>query len=77
MANVANSKHTGPSSKDAVSGGNKFPVKTKVGDAPRGAGTPMSNGSEEARRKIMGLRVKSEGFSTNVEGAFKGQKAPR
>ena len=25
MANVANTKHTGPASKDAISGGKKFP----------------------------------------------------
>lgn len=34
MANVANTKATGPASKDAVSGGKKFPVNEQTGAAP-------------------------------------------
>lgn len=74
MANVANTKATGPASKDAVSGGSKFPLE-RQGDI--GGGWTMGTSSEEARSKIMGMRVSSEGFSTNVEGGLRQRKAPK
>ena len=43
MANVANTPNTGPASKDAVSGGKKFPVKEATGSIPRGNGFAASN----------------------------------
>lgn len=75
MANVANTKNTGPASKDAVSGGTKFPVKETIGSI--GGGWTLGTGSEEARRSIMGMRIKSDGFSTNVESGLKQNKAPK
>ena len=74
MANVANSKHTGPASKDTVSGGKQFPLGQKDSI---GGGYTLGTSSDEAHRAIMGLRVKSEGFSTNVEAGLKGNKAPK
>ena len=50
MANVANSKHTGPASKDAVSGGKTFP---KVGSAQKGSGgLDMGNTSDGAHMAV-------------------------
>lgn len=72
MANVANTKATGPVSKDAVSGGTTFSPRLR---APQGAMKSMNNSSEEARRTIMGLRVASTGFSGSVESAM--TKAPK
>lgn len=60
MANVANTKNTGPASKDAVSGGKKFPLD-KQGDI--GGGYTLGTGSEEAHRTIMGMRIASTGFT--------------
>lgn len=75
MANVANSKATGPTSKDAVSGGKQFPVG---GASPRGKGlSPMTNSSEDARRAIMGLSVSANGFGPVSESSFTKNRAPR
>ena len=74
MANVAGSAATGPVSKDAVSGGKKFPLKKQDST---GGSYSLSNSSEEARRTIMSMRVQSTGFNGGVESAIKGQKAPR
>lgn len=74
MANVANTSATGPSSKDTVSGGKMLSSATRKssegGNFPKAAGAVT-----EANFKK--LRVQSTGFSTNVESALKGQKAPR
>lgn len=67
MANVANSKATGPTSPDAVSGGTTFTPKVKASVGSLGN---FTNSSEEARRSIMGLRFPSTGFGTNVEAAM-------
>lgn len=72
MANVANTKSTGPVSKDVVSGGTTFKPRLRVSQTPMKA---LTNSSEEARRTIMGLRVASTGFSGSVESAM--TKAPR
>lgn len=72
MANVANTKSTGPVSKDAVSGSNTFKPKLSV---PQTAMKELTNRSEDARRTIMGLRIASTGFSGSVERAM--TKAPK
>lgn len=77
MANVANTKATGPASKDAVSGGKKFPVKESTGAAPRGNGFDMSNTSEGARAKIMGMRYNPDGQHTVTEKDFTGKRIMR
>ncbi len=76
MANVANSKHTGPASKDAVSGGKTFP---KVGSAQKGSGgLDMGNTSDGAHRAIMGLRYNnSGGFGSVSESSFTSPKAAK
>lgn len=61
MANVANTKHTDPASKDAISGGKKFP---NSGTAPRGKGTPMDNTSSDAQRRIMSMRIQPGGLTS-------------
>ncbi len=60
MANVANTKNTGPTSKDAVSGGTKLAIKETVGSI--GGMTTLGTSSEEAHRIIMGMRVQSTDF---------------
>lgn len=77
MANVANTKATGPASKDAVSGGKKFPVNEQTGAAPRGNGFDMSNTSDGARAKIMALRYKPEGQRSVAESDFTGKRIMR
>lgn len=72
MANVAGTKATGPVSKNAVSGGKTFTPSPKFTDTNM---PKLTNTSEEARRKIMGLRMQSTGFGTNIEGTL--TKAPR
>ena len=73
MANVANTKNTGPTSDRAVSGGTTFPIKEKVGPGTGGNWT-LSTGSEEARRTIMGMRVQSTDFaSRDAQAALKGK----
>lgn len=72
MANVANTKATGPASKDAVSGGKTFVPRFRAQTGPT---KDMNNSSEAARKTIMGMRMTSTGFGTDVEGAFK--RAPK
>lgn len=72
MANVAGTKATGPVSKDTVSGGKTFTPKLRAASATPKA---LSNSSEEARRTIMGMRVASTGFESNVEHVM--TKAPK
>lgn len=67
MANVANTKATGPASKDAVSGGSTFTPRFKAQTGPI---KELSNSSEDARRTIMGLRVASIGFGNDPGSAF-------
>lgn len=70
MANVANTKATGPVSKDVVSGGKTFTPKLSVPGSPNGLGGMANNGFEEARRKIMSLRAASSGLNSNVESVL-------
>lgn len=75
MANVANSKDTGPTSKNAVSGGTKLPIQEKFGSAIDN-GWEMGNSSEEARKTIMGMRVQSTDFaSRDAQATLKGKKS--
>lgn len=77
MANVANTKATGPAAKDAVSGGKKFPLK-RGGSTPRGNGFDMGNSSDGAHRTIMGMKFRpSGGFGSVSEKTFTGMKAPK
>lgn len=69
MANVANTKSTGPVSKDVVSGGKTFTPKLTVAGSSNGLGG-MSNNLEGARSKIMSLRVSSTGLNSNVESVL-------
>lgn len=71
---MANRKETGPVSKNTVSGGKQFPLLDKETTLERGNGFNLGTGSEDARRQIMGLTMKSEGFSSNIEGAIKNTK---
>lgn len=69
MANVANTKNTGPASKDAVSGGTKFPIKDKQGSI--GGMPALGTSSDEAQRTIMGMRMQSTDFaSRDAQGAL-------
>lgn len=69
MANVANTKNTGPTSKDAVSGGTKFPLKEKAGSI--GGMPALGTSSEEAHRTIMGMRMQSTDYaSRDAQGAL-------
>lgn len=63
---------TGPIGKGAHAGGETFQPKLK---APAGSLPSMNNSSEQARSKIMSLRVASTGFGANVKGAL--TKAPK
>lgn len=65
--------HTGPASKDTVSGGTKFPLKNERQDNPN-----ISNwgtGSDNIRSKIMSTRASQQGQSPAVESGIKGVKA--
>lgn len=77
MANVANTKATGPASKDTVSGGKKFPVKESTGAAPRGNGFDMGNTSDGARSKIMSMRYNPDGQHSVTESDFTGKRIMR
>lgn len=75
MANVANTKNTGPAAKNTVSGGKKFPMN---GSAPRGNGFQMGNTSDGVHKTILGLKYKNgDGFGTVSEKTFTGAKAPK
>lgn len=67
MANVANTKATGPASKDTVSGGKTFTPRFKAQTGPT---KEMSNDSEAARRTIMGMRIASTDFGNDPGAAF-------
>lgn len=67
MADVANTKSTGPVSQGMISGGSTFNPKLK---ANLGGPKALNNSSEEARRTIMGMRVASTGLNGNVEGTL-------
>lgn len=63
---------TGPMSKGTHAGGETFKPKLK---APGGTLPSMNNSSEQARSKIMSLRVASTSFGTNVKETL--TKAPK
>lgn len=73
MADVANTKHTGPASKNTVSGGKTFP---KVGSAQKGSsGFDLGNTSDGAHKAIMGLRYNNGGgFGSVSESSFTSPK---
>lgn len=74
MANVANTKSTGPTAKNMVSGGKKFPLKDREPLSHKMKS--LGNTSGEAHSAIMGLRMKSEGFGGRPEkGTFTKNKA--
>lgn len=74
MANVANTKHTGPASKDAVSGRTKLPLKEKVGSI--GGMPALNNSSEEAQRTIMGMRFQSTDYaSRDAQGTLMSKRS--
>lgn len=76
MANVAGTRATGPASKDAVSGGKKFPLKERQEGI--GGRKKMNNQSGEAERAIKGLRYNNGGkFPKASKESFTGKKAPR
>ena len=75
MANVANTKNTGPTSKEVVSGGKKFPLKQSGSGG--GKMKSLSNTSGEAQRAIMGLKVNPGSWGKMNPAAMTGKKAPR
>lgn len=72
MANVANTLATGPTSKDAVSGGKQFPLDRQV--SVGGNGFNLSTTSDDAKRSIMSMTMSSTGYSSNVEAGLKQNK---
>lgn len=77
MANVANTKHTGPASKDAVAGGKKMVLRPVDGATSRGSLPRMGNSSEEAHRRITSLRVNNNFTDSKPESTIKGFRAPK
>ena len=78
MANVANTIATGPASKDAISGGKKFPLKSVDGASTRGGMARLGTSSDEAHRKIMSLKINQGTFGRgHDESIFLSHKAPR
>lgn len=76
MANVANTKHTGPASKNTVSGGKQFPIKDMLTSRPGGRGTPMDNTSRGAQSAIMSLKFRpSEWGGYPSESTFTSPKS--
>lgn len=65
--------HTGPASKDTVSGGKKFPLKNERQDNP--SISNWSTGSDDIHSKIMSTRASQKGQSSAVESGIKGVKA--
>lgn len=65
--------HTGPASKDTVSGGKKFPLKNERQDNP--SISNWSTGSDDIHSKIMSTRASQQGQSSAVERGIKGVKA--
>lgn len=78
MANVANSIATGPASKDAVSGGKKFPLKPAPGQPGIGSQAKLGTSSDEAHRKILGMKIGNPGSFDRggAEATFKKYHAP-
>ena len=64
MANVANTKATGPASPNAISGGKKLPFLTNEADMSGHSLAGLSTSSEEARRTIMSMRIQSTPYLT-------------
>lgn len=77
MANVANTPNTGSASKDAVSGGKKFPVKEATGSIPRGNGFAASNTKDEAHSRIMSMKYRPEGQHPVSDRDFVGKRVMR
>ena len=67
MANVANTVNTGPSSKDTVSGGTKFPMNNAMPINKTQA--KLGTSSEQVKSSIMSTRFAGQGetFGTNNE----------
>ena len=77
MANVANTIATGPASKDTVSGGKKFPLKPAPGQPGLGSRAKLGTSSDEAHRKIMGLKMNPGHFDRGgAEATFTKYHAP-
>lgn len=72
MANVANSKATGPASKNTVSGGKTFPLDGKAGASSNGIGVASGN---EVQRVIMGMRATLPEMSSDVQSGIMGNKS--
>lgn len=78
MANVADTKHTGPAAKNQVSGGKKFPIKEKNVPSGNPKLSGMNNKSDGAKRSIMSLKFNNGGkFPKATKESFTRNKAPR
>lgn len=72
MANVANTKNTGPASKNMISGGKKFPLN---GSVQRGNGMSLTNSSTGVQKTIMGMKFSAGSIGgTPNEKTFTGHK---
>lgn len=68
MANVANTPATGPASKGTHSGGKTFSPKLSHRST---SWKNFTNGSDDKKRAIMGLKYRADGFGGDPSSALK------